>query len=213
MACSSTLDQAAIHWSRNCFHWAMRSGEGCPCVITLDQACMPWSMKGRQKACGSGDCPCPAILSQARVPSSTCFFQRSKSCWAPVWSAIGLSSYDLASSQEATLGQQCTDAPRPAMREMWPPGSSTYSVSELLTAWRSGRTQSGGAMLSSLAPTAGTGQRIISSRAGPQCADVLAGGKEAGDQPEAEGPVLGKVDGPRHVYVVLHRELGRAAQP
>jgi len=26
------------------------------------------------------------------------------------------------------LGQQCTDAPRPAMREMWPPGSSTYSA-------------------------------------------------------------------------------------
>src|SRR5437773_734770 len=45
-------------------------------------------MNGRQNAWGSTGCPCPAILSQACVPSSTCFFQRSKSCWAPVLSAM-----------------------------------------------------------------------------------------------------------------------------
>src|SRR6266403_5240536 len=112
-------------------------------------------MNGRQKACGSGACPCPAILSQACVPSSTCFFHMSKSCWVPELSAIVSSLlYDRAASQLDTLGQQCTDAPRPAMSEMWPPGSSTYSLSVLDTAPMSGFTQPGGAILSSLAPTA-----------------------------------------------------------
>src|SRR5262249_10178264 len=36
-----------------------------------------------------------------------------------------------AASHEDTLGQQCTDAPRPAMSEICPPGNSTYSRSVL----------------------------------------------------------------------------------
>src|SRR6266545_2081755 len=38
-------------------------------------------MKGRQNAWGSTGCPWPSILSQVWAPSSTCFLQRSKSCW------------------------------------------------------------------------------------------------------------------------------------
>src|SRR4030095_2085522 len=72
-----------------------------------------------------------------------------------------MASYDLAASHEATLGQQCTDAPRPAMREMWPPANSTYSRSTLATAPMRGFTQAGGAMLSSFAPIARTGQRML----------------------------------------------------
>src|SRR5678815_1782160 len=87
IACSSTRDHAAIHWSRNCFHCAIRSGAGAePWVITFDHAAMPWSMKGRQKAWGSmggaaPGAPCPIIFSQAWVPSSTWRFHMSSSCW------------------------------------------------------------------------------------------------------------------------------------
>ena len=81
IACSSTLDHAAIHWSRNCFHWAMRSADGGPWVITLDHAAIPWSMKGRQNDWGSAGAGAePSMRSQAWEPSSTCRFQRSKSC-------------------------------------------------------------------------------------------------------------------------------------
>src|ERR1700682_1852551 len=41
--------------------------------------------------------------------------------------------YDRAASQLETFGQQCTEAPRPAMSDMCPPGSSTYSLSVLET--------------------------------------------------------------------------------
>ena len=49
---------------------------------------------------------------------------------------------------------------------MWPPGNSTYSRSRLLTTWIKGFTQPGGAILSSLALTASTGQEMRSSRTG-----------------------------------------------
>src|SRR3972149_724801 len=64
----------------------MRSGEAVPCVMTLAHAAMPWSMKGRQKAWGSSVWAwgVPIIFSHCWVPSSTCFFQRSKSCCPPV---------------------------------------------------------------------------------------------------------------------------------
>src|SRR5262249_30267795 len=41
---------------------------------------------------------------------------------------------DREASQPDTFGQQCTEAPRPAINEMWPPGNSTYSLSRLPTA-------------------------------------------------------------------------------
>src|SRR4026207_2251730 len=42
IACSSTRDHAAIHWARNGFHCAIRSGDGAvPGVMTLDHAAMP----------------------------------------------------------------------------------------------------------------------------------------------------------------------------
>src|SRR4029453_19664427 len=74
--------------------------------------------------------------------------------------------YDRAASQLDTLGQQCTDAPRPAMSEMWPPGSSPYSLSVLDRAPVGGFTQPGGAMLSSLAPPGSPGRGIPPSRTG-----------------------------------------------
>src|SRR5213594_2259574 len=128
-------------------------------------------MRGRQKAVGStAEAPgtSPIILAHAFVPSSIWRFQRSKSCWVAAllsMRAPHLLSYrrltpcgkrsggltaeeaqDRGASQRDTRGQQCIAAPRPAIREMCPPGSSTYSLSPLPTAPSSAFTLSGGAI-------------------------------------------------------------------
>jgi hypothetical protein len=53
---------------------------------------------------------------------------------------------DRAASQPDTRGQHFCRAPRPAINEMLPPGSSMYSLSELPTASMIARTHAGGAM-------------------------------------------------------------------
>src|SRR5438046_1044733 len=51
-----------------------------------------------------------------------------------------------AASQSDTRGQHVCSAPRPAINEMWPPGSSMYCLSRLPPASTSARTHAGAAM-------------------------------------------------------------------
>ncbi len=119
IACPSALDHASIHWSMNCFHWVARSGVIGVCAKRRAHCSSPWFSTGRQKAVGSvgGGGACPTMRVQAAADSSNCLRHRSSSGLTVEASAI-VSSYERGASQLETFGQQCSDAPRPAISEM-----------------------------------------------------------------------------------------------
>src|SRR5712692_765862 len=131
----------------NCFHCDITSGVIGVWENARAEACTHCSTSGRQKDMGSeggGEAGGENALLHAAAPSSSCLRHISNSC--PLSLIDVLLHADRGASQPDTLGQQCSAAPRPAISEMWPPGSSTYSLSRLDTASISARTQAGGAM-------------------------------------------------------------------
>ena len=108
----------------------------------------PWSMKGRQNACGSAPrCSLPehlepGLASPPPPASSTC--RRAAGC--PIVRHGSSPPTTGPPARPTTLGQQCIDAPRPAMSEMWPPGQlhvflvrARHRVDERLHAARAAR--------------------------------------------------------------------------